>query len=72
MSMVAHLLEESQIEFRYQRGSPYLGDTLTPQHLTRNPLGKIPCLEMCDGVLLSESRAICRYLARNRPEARTF
>jgi glutathione S-transferase len=37
--------------------------------LRRNPAGKVPVLRI-DGVLLSESTAICEYLEETRPEPR--
>ena len=40
--------------------------------IERNPLGKIPTLRDVNGVDISESHAICRYLARIYPEARKF
>lgn len=70
MSQVAHVLEEANLAYRYERVSPYLGGTLTDEHMARNPLAKIPCLEDVDGLYVSESQAICRYLARMYPEAR--
>ncbi len=39
----------------------------TPDHLRRNPSGKVPVLKM-DGVFLSESHAICEYLEEKYPE----
>src|SRR5262245_60171634 len=72
MSLVAHVLKESGLEFRYERVSPYLGSTIAEQHRGRNPLGKIPTLEDGNGVFVSESQAICRYLARTYTAARTF
>jgi glutathione S-transferase len=72
MSLVAHILKESGIAFRYERVSPYVGATHSSAHTAKNPLGKIPTFEDANGVVLSESQAICRYLARTHPEARRF
>lgn len=72
MALVAHVLTEAGLPYRYERVCPYLGETRADDHLTRNPLGKIPSLRDVDGVMLSESQAICRYLARTYDEARTF
>jgi glutathione S-transferase len=72
MSLVAQMLKESGLDFRYERVSPYLGGTIADQHMARNPLGKIPTLEDTNGVLISESQAICRYLARTYPAAAEF
>lgn len=72
MSLVAQMLKESDLDFRYERVSPYVGGTISDQHRARNPLGKIPTLEDTNGVLVSESQAICRYLARTHPAAAAF
>ena len=72
MSQVAHFLSETGLTYRYERVSPFQGSTLTPEHIERNPLGKIPTLRDVNGVDISESHAICRYLARIYPEARKF
>ena len=72
MAQVAQLLKESSIDFRYVRVSPYAGGTISDEHRSRNPLAKIPSFEDSNGFLVSESQAICRYIARTYPEARTF
>ena len=72
MSLVAQMLKESGLDFRYERVSPYVGGTIADQHRARNPLGKIPTLEDTNGVFISESQAICRYLARIYPAAAEF
>lgn len=43
-------------------------DTKTPEHRARHPLGLLPVLELPDGTMLSESRAICSWLEAWRPE----
>ena len=40
-----------------------LAETQTPEHLARNPHGKVPVLETDNGFIF-ESNAIMRYLAR--------
>lgn len=72
MALVAQIMKESGLDFRYERVSPYVGATHTDEHHAKNPLGKIPTLEDSNGLILSESQAICRYLARTYPEARRF
>lgn len=72
MSQVAHVLSEAGLPYRYERVSPFQGGTLAPEHLERNPLGKIPSLRDVNGVDIAESHAICRYLARVYPEVRKF
>lgn len=72
MSLVAHILAESEMPFRYERVSPFVGATHSETHWKRNPLGKIPSLLEPNGLLISESQAICRYLSRIYPAARKF
>ena len=52
-------IEVELVEERYWEGSP--------DHLRRNPAGKVPVLKI-DGVFLSESQAICEYLEEKHPE----
>jgi glutathione S-transferase len=72
MALVAHVLKEAGLPFEYERVSPFVGDTLSSRHRARNPLGKIPSLEEPNGLVISESQAICRYLARSHAEAQPF
>ncbi len=44
------------------------GEQKTPEHLSRNPLGKLPVLELDDGSFLTESLAIIEYLEELHPE----
>jgi len=41
----------------------------SPEHLARNPLAKLPVLELDDGRFLTESLAIIEYLEERIPEA---
>jgi glutathione S-transferase len=72
MSMVAQILEEAGLPYRYERVSPFIGQTGSEEHKSRNPLGKIPALAEPNGVTLAESMAICRYLARTHDSVRPF
>jgi glutathione S-transferase len=72
MSLVAHVLKESDIKFRYERVSAFVGGTHSTAHKARNPLGKIPSFEDSNAMIISESQAICRYLARTYPNAQKF
>lgn len=45
------------------------GEGKVPDHLARNPLGKVPALDD-DGFVLFESRAIIRYLDETQPGAK--
>jgi glutathione S-transferase len=44
------------------------GEQKLPEHLARNPFGKVPVLELDDGSLLLESLAIIQYLEEIHPE----
>lgn len=63
------LLEEMGVPYELVRLDPKAGDTRTPEHLARHPLGHVPVLE--DGeVRIFESAAICLWLAERFPEHR--
>jgi glutathione S-transferase len=44
------------------------GEQRKPEHLARNPLGRLPVLELPDGSFLTESLAIIEYLEELWPE----
>jgi glutathione S-transferase len=44
------------------------GEHRTAQYLTKSPLAKVPALELDDGRVLTETRAICTYLEGLQPE----
>jgi glutathione S-transferase len=44
------------------------GGNITPDFKQKNPIAKVPVLEMEDGSFLSESMAICRYFEVLHPE----
>ncbi len=44
------------------------GEQKLPEHLERNPLGKLPVLEFEDGSFLTESLAIIEYFEESHPE----
>jgi len=44
------------------------GEQRKPEHLARNPLGRLPVLELPDGSHLTESLAIIEYLEEIAPE----
>lgn len=44
------------------------GEQRKPEHLARNPLGRLPILELDDGSCLTESLAIIEYLEELYPE----
>jgi glutathione S-transferase len=45
----------------------FRGETRRPEHLARNPDGRVPVLELDDGVLIPESGAILLYLGDGSP-----
>ncbi|MFV1872833.1 MAG: glutathione S-transferase family protein [Oleiphilus sp.] len=44
------------------------GENLTPEFKKKNPLGKVPVLELDNGQYISETVAICRYFEEIHPE----
>lgn len=48
------------------------GENQTPAFLAMNPLGTMPVLELDNGVILTESIAICRYFEEQQPEPNLF
>jgi glutathione S-transferase len=44
------------------------GELRSAQYLARNPFGQVPALELDDGRVLCETRAICSYLEGLHPE----
>jgi glutathione S-transferase len=44
------------------------GEHRTPEYLTKSPLAKVPALELDDGRVLTETRAICTFLEGLYPE----
>ncbi|MFP6686758.1 MAG: glutathione S-transferase family protein [Polyangiaceae bacterium] len=48
------------------------GENLTPEYRAKNPMGRVPVLELDDGRFLAESVAICRYLESLHPDPTLF
>ncbi len=46
--------------------------TRTPEFLKKNPMGRVPVLELDDGSHIAESIAICRYLEALHPDPPLF
>ncbi len=44
------------------------GENLTPEFTARNPMKKVPVLELDDGDCIAETMAICRYFEELHPE----
>ena len=48
------------------------GENIQAEYLRKNPVGRVPVLELDDGTFISESIAICRYLEAVQPEPNLF
>lgn len=44
------------------------GENLTPEYAAKNPMKKVPVLELADGTCISETTAICRYFEEVYPD----
>jgi glutathione S-transferase len=44
------------------------GENLRPEFLAKNPMGRVPVLELDDGTCIAESVAICRYFEELHPD----
>jgi glutathione S-transferase len=67
-SIVRWMLEEVGEPYAIQLLSLSKGEQLAPAHLAVNPMGKVPALKHGD-VVITESAAICTYLADEFPAA---
>ena len=65
-------LAEKGVDLPRQEVDIQAGDNLQPQHRARNPMGRVPVLELDSGDYLSESIAICRYLEGVYPQPNLF
>ncbi len=61
-------LAEKGIEVPLVQVNIVKGEQRTPEFLAKNPLGKLPVLELDDGTLLTESLAIIHYFEELYPE----
>ncbi|GGA70386.1 glutathione S-transferase [Nitratireductor aestuarii] len=61
------LLAKLVLPYEHIATSSRDGSTRTPEFLARNPIGKVPLLELDDGRFLAESNAILLYLADGSP-----
>ncbi len=64
---VVLLLNHLKTPFERVEIDIFKGGSRTPEYLAKNPVGKIPALELEDGTILSESGAILFYLAEGTP-----
>lgn len=61
-------LAEKGIEMEYVQVDLANGDNLSKAMRAKNPIGKIPVLELDDGTCIGESDAICLYFETLHPE----
>jgi glutathione S-transferase len=61
------LLRQLGLEFEPVTVDLFRRETRTPEHLARNPDGRVPVLELDDGTTIPESGAILLYLAEGTP-----
>lgn len=48
------------------------GENKKPEYLAKNPMGRMPLLELDDGTVIAESIAICRYFESVHPQPPLF
>lgn len=65
---VRMFLAEKGIEIEYVQVDLAKGENLSPEMRAKNPIGKIPVLELDDGTCIGESDAICLYFEAVQPE----
>jgi glutathione S-transferase len=61
------LLRQLGIDYETVVVDLFAGETQEPEHLARNPNGRVPVLELDSGEMLPESAAILLYLAEGTP-----
>lgn len=61
-------LAEKNIPMEYVQLDLQKGENLSPEMRLKNPIGKVPVLELDDGKCIGESVAICRYFEALQPE----
>ncbi|HEX6021697.1 MAG TPA: glutathione S-transferase family protein [Solirubrobacter sp.] len=61
------LLRQLEIPFETVTVDLFTGETKRPEHLARNPDGRVPVLELDSGELIPESGAILLHLADGTP-----
>ncbi len=61
-------LAEKGIDMEYVQVDIAKGENLSPSMRAKNPIGKVPILELDDGSCISETDAICLYFETLHPE----
>ncbi len=64
---VSQILRSTGREFRWVEVDANRGETRSPEFLERNPIGKVPAVELDDGTMLAESGAILAHFAEGTP-----
>ena len=68
-SLAPHIaLKELELEHELELLNLFKGDTMSPEHTQRNPLGMVPVLQLENGKFLTECSVILTYLADLKPE----
>ena len=65
---VRFFLAEKDIPMEYVQVDIQGGENLSPAMRSRNPMAKVPVLELDDGTCINESVSICRYFEELHPE----
>ncbi len=65
---VRMFLAEKDIKMEYVQVDIQKGENLSAEMRARNPLGKVPILELDDGTCIAETDAICTYFEALQPE----
>ena len=65
-------IAEKNIEIEMVPIDMMSGENKTEEYLAKNPLGRMPLLELDDGTCIAESIAICRYLENEFPDPPLF
>lgn len=69
---VRMFLAEKGIDVEYVQIDIVGGENLSAEMKAKNPLGKVPILELDDGTCISEANAICQYFEALQPQPRLY
>lgn len=61
-------LAEKGIDMEYVQLDLQQGENMSPEMRKKNPIGKVPVLELDDGTAIAETDAICTYFEAIQPE----
>jgi len=68
--LVRMFMLEKGIEVPFEEIDIMAGENRQAAYLEKNPAGEMPCLELDDGRVISETTVICEYLEERQPEPR--